>query len=359
MRVTGSFRGLANRKREIQPIPTIHGAKFASIAVKIARRDPLNRLSHLPGTIILLLIIYFVQTAQGRRVEQGNIYSRYLDPEILCQTPTKLLNPRDISSDLVISRDLSAADLESTSDTPLSSSEIDAVLASPAVILSLASSVFFEADLSLTSLVFLDGLGVLFQSLLLGDSLCDSLKSSSVFFSSVFFSVFSSVFSSVLSSVLSRVDDVTIFSEDLVGRFSGKIQQKIDGNLEGRLKIRNNISGSHSRIHRESSLVEGVSSRREGTSVEGVSMTDRAGDAGREGVPSLTGVEVPELYLMVLAVLSSGVIPLEWGWVGQRGDLQLWLMQLWLKEYISHRCMQLWLKDSFSHRCIQLWLKEM
>eukprot|EP00116_Pleurobrachia_bachei_P013357 sb/3473619/ len=28
------------------------------------------------------------------------------------------------------------------------------------------------------------------------------------------------------------------------------------------------------------------------------------------------------------------------------GDLQLWLMQLWLK-------------DSFSHRCIQLWLKEM
>eukprot|EP00116_Pleurobrachia_bachei_P005771 sb/3466033/ len=43
------------------------------------------------------------------------------------------------------------------------------------------------------------------------------------------------------------------------------------------------------------------------------------------------------------------------------GDLQLWLMQLWLKESISHRCMQLWLKDSFSHRCIrciQLWLKE-
>eukprot|EP00116_Pleurobrachia_bachei_P001907 sb/3462169/ len=28
MRVTGSFRGLANRKREIQPIPTIHGANF-------------------------------------------------------------------------------------------------------------------------------------------------------------------------------------------------------------------------------------------------------------------------------------------------------------------------------------------
>ena len=47
-----------------------------------------------------------------------------------------------------------------------------------------------------------------------------------------------------------------------------------------------------------------------GTSVEGVSMTERAGDAGREGVPSLTGVEVPELYLIVLAVLSSGVIPL-------------------------------------------------
>eukprot|EP00116_Pleurobrachia_bachei_P004428 sb/3464690/ len=40
------------------------------------------------------------------------------------------------------------------------------------------------------------------------------------------------------------------------------------------------------------------------------------------------------------------------------GDLQLWLMQLWLKESISHRCMQLWLKESFSHRCIQLWLKE-
>eukprot|EP00116_Pleurobrachia_bachei_P017557 sb/3477819/ len=39
--------------------------------------------------------------------------------------------------------------------------------------------------------------------------------------------------------------------------------------------------------------------------------------------------------------------------------LQLWLMQLWLKESISHRCMQLWLKESFSHRCIQLWLKEM
>eukprot|EP00116_Pleurobrachia_bachei_P009319 sb/3469581/ len=38
--------------------------------------------------------------------------------------------------------------------------------------------------------------------------------------------------------------------------------------------------------------------------------------------------------------------------------LQLWLMQLWLKESISHRCMQLWLKESFSHRCIQLWLKE-
>eukprot|EP00116_Pleurobrachia_bachei_P002531 sb/3462793/ len=46
MRVTGSFRGLANRKREIQPIPTIHAAK-------IGRRDPLNRLSHLPGTIDL------------------------------------------------------------------------------------------------------------------------------------------------------------------------------------------------------------------------------------------------------------------------------------------------------------------
>eukprot|EP00116_Pleurobrachia_bachei_P005358 sb/3465620/ len=42
----------------------------------------------------------------------------------------------------------------------------------------------------------------------------------------------------------------------------------------------------------------------------------------------------------------------------RNGDLQLWLMQLWLKESISHRCMQLWLKESFSHRCIQLWLKE-
>eukprot|EP00116_Pleurobrachia_bachei_P017083 sb/3477345/ len=34
--------------------------------------------------------------------------------------------------------------------------------------------------------------------------------------------------------------------------------------------------------------------------------------------------------------------------VDKNGDLQLWLMQLWLKESISHRCMQLWLKDSFS-----------
>eukprot|EP00116_Pleurobrachia_bachei_P014976 sb/3475238/ len=47
MRVTGSFRGLATRKREIRPIPTIHAAK-------IAWRDPLNRLSHLPGTILAL-----------------------------------------------------------------------------------------------------------------------------------------------------------------------------------------------------------------------------------------------------------------------------------------------------------------
>eukprot|EP00116_Pleurobrachia_bachei_P009476 sb/3469738/ len=39
MRVTGSFRGLANRKR------------------KNARRDPLNRLSHLPGTIISFNLI--------------------------------------------------------------------------------------------------------------------------------------------------------------------------------------------------------------------------------------------------------------------------------------------------------------
>eukprot|EP00116_Pleurobrachia_bachei_P003140 sb/3463402/ len=56
MRVTGSFRGLANRKREIQPIPTIHGTKYARIAAKIARRDPLNRLSHLPGTILPFVV---------------------------------------------------------------------------------------------------------------------------------------------------------------------------------------------------------------------------------------------------------------------------------------------------------------
>eukprot|EP00116_Pleurobrachia_bachei_P017317 sb/3477579/ len=39
--------------------------------------------------------------------------------------------------------------------------------------------------------------------------------------------------------------------------------------------------------------------------------------------------------------------------------LQLWLMQLWLIESMSHRCIQLWLIDSMSHRCLQLWLIEM
>eukprot|EP00116_Pleurobrachia_bachei_P010925 sb/3471187/ len=34
------------------------------------------------------------------------------------------------------------------------------------------------------------------------------------------------------------------------------------------------------------------------------------------------------------------------------GDLQLWLMQLWLIESMSHRCIQLWLIDSMSHSCM-------
>eukprot|EP00116_Pleurobrachia_bachei_P009928 sb/3470190/ len=33
-------------------------------------------------------------------------------------------------------------------------------------------------------------------------------------------------------------------------------------------------------------------------------------------------------------------------------DLQLWLMQLWLIESMSHRCIQLWLIDSMSHSCM-------
>eukprot|EP00116_Pleurobrachia_bachei_P007711 sb/3467973/ len=32
--------------------------------------------------------------------------------------------------------------------------------------------------------------------------------------------------------------------------------------------------------------------------------------------------------------------------------LQLWLMQLWLIESMSHRCIQLWLIDSMSHSCM-------
>eukprot|EP00116_Pleurobrachia_bachei_P014707 sb/3474969/ len=42
-----------------------------------------------------------------------------------------------------------------------------------------------------------------------------------------------------------------------------------------------------------------------------------------------------------------------------KGDLQLWLMQLWLIESMSHRCIQLWLIDAMSHRCLHLWLIEM
>eukprot|EP00116_Pleurobrachia_bachei_P000762 sb/3461024/ len=34
------------------------------------------------------------------------------------------------------------------------------------------------------------------------------------------------------------------------------------------------------------------------------------------------------------------------------GDLQLWLMQLWLIESMSHSCMHLWLIDSMSHSCM-------
>eukprot|EP00116_Pleurobrachia_bachei_P001430 sb/3461692/ len=44
---------------------------------------------------------------------------------------------------------------------------------------------------------------------------------------------------------------------------------------------------------------------------------------------------------------------------GHRDYLQLWLMQLWLIESMSHRCIQLWLIDSMSHRCLHLWLIEM
>eukprot|EP00116_Pleurobrachia_bachei_P012331 sb/3472593/ len=54
MRVTGSFRGLANRKREIQPIPTIHGNYLEAPLLCIESKNDLG--TSRPSSLLSIYI---------------------------------------------------------------------------------------------------------------------------------------------------------------------------------------------------------------------------------------------------------------------------------------------------------------